>query len=116
MDFSRLRSLLLARRIAAAISGAATFLKPDGSPRFRSVMLVRPLPESAHVYVVSIGKGPSSVLITSRSPGASSLISYVYSSRRPRKCATKATLEPMASGFGDFHATALMFSYHSVAL
>jgi hypothetical protein len=36
------RSFSFARRIAAAISGAATFEKPLGSPRLRSVMRVSP--------------------------------------------------------------------------
>jgi dihydrofolate reductase len=37
-------------------------------------------------------------------------------SRLPRKWATKAILEPTATGFGDFHSTVLMFSYQAVAL
>jgi hypothetical protein len=34
--------------------------------------------------------------------------------RRPTNWATNAILEPSATGFGDFHSTALMFSYHAV--
>ena len=37
-SFKRARSLVFARRIAVAINGAATAEKPDGSPRFRSVI------------------------------------------------------------------------------
>jgi hypothetical protein len=51
------------------IIGAAILEQPAGSPRLRSVILVAPLPASSQVYVVSIGNGPSAVLITSRSPG-----------------------------------------------
>jgi hypothetical protein len=56
------------------------------------------------------------VLITSRSPGTSYLTSYVYASLRPRNRAAKAIFEPTATGFGDFHSTVSMFSYHAVAL
>src|SRR5215208_499167 len=42
ITLSRSRSLRFARRIAAAIIGAATLEKPVGSPRFRSVIRVRP--------------------------------------------------------------------------
>jgi hypothetical protein len=35
IDLSRLRSLLLALRIMPVIIGAATFERPDGSPRLR---------------------------------------------------------------------------------
>ena len=113
---SRSRSLRFARRIALAIIGAPILEKPDGSPRFRSVIVVPPFTASDHVYVVSIGNGPSAVLITKRSPGTSSRTSYVYASVRPRKRATKASCEPTASGRGDFHSTAAMFSYQLVAL
>ena len=99
-------------RIARAIIGAPTFLKPRGSPRLRSIIRVAPSPASDHSYVVSIGNGPWAVLITSRSPSTSSRISYVYSSRRPRKFATNATREPTRSGGSVFHSTALMFTYH----
>ncbi len=47
--FSCARSLQLARRIAAAISGATTFEKPLGSPRFRSVIRVSASPAGSHV-------------------------------------------------------------------
>src|SRR5262245_49161430 len=58
-----------------------------------------------------MGKGPSAVRITSRWAGTSSTISYVYASRRPRKCATKATLEPSCTGGRVFHSTDLIFAY-----
>ena len=45
---SRLRSWLIARRIARAISGAPTFAKPAGSPRLRRVIRVAPSPASSH--------------------------------------------------------------------
>ena len=41
-------SFSFACRIAAAIIGAATFEKPDGSPRLRSVMRVPPPAVSVH--------------------------------------------------------------------
>ena len=66
-----------ARRIAAAITGAPTFAKPEGSPRLRSVIRVPPPGASANAYVVSIGNGPSAVRMTRRSRGTSSTISYV---------------------------------------
>ena len=46
-SLSRRRSWPLARRIARAITGAATFAKPAGSPRLRSVMRVAPSPASS---------------------------------------------------------------------
>ena len=64
-----------ARRIAAAIIGLAAQVKPVGSPRFRNVIRVPPSAVSSHVYVVSIGNGPSAVDISRRSPGTSSEIS-----------------------------------------
>ena len=42
--------------------------KPDGVPRFRSVMRV-PVSVDCHSYVVSMGNGPSAVRITSRLSG-----------------------------------------------
>ena len=57
--------------------GAETLAKPDGSPRLRSVIRVTPGDESSHVYVVSIGNGPSDVLMTKRRSGTISRISYV---------------------------------------
>lgn len=86
-----------------------------GSPRFRSVIRVWPSPCASQVYVVSIGNGPSAVRMTSFDPGIHSMSSYVYASRRPRKCATNATRDPTASGGGVFHSTDLMFTYHSGA-
>src|SRR5882672_2091680 len=62
-----------------------------------------------------MGKGPSAVRMTRRLPGTSSTISYVYASRRPRKCATKAIREPTAIGGDVFHSTALILTYHSGA-
>src|SRR5262245_9513270 len=106
----------MARLIARAMTGAATLWKPEGSPRLRSVIRVAPSPESSHLYVVSIGNGPCAVLITSRSPGTSSRISYVYVSRRPRKVAMNAMRDPTASGRGVSHSTDLMFEYHEVVL
>ena len=47
--------------------------------------------------VVSIGNGTCRVRTTSRSPGSSSTISYVYSRRRPGKRATYVTAEPTAT-------------------
>jgi hypothetical protein len=47
--FSRLRSFRLARRIAAAMSGAPTLAKPDGSPRLLSIIRVPPDASSSHV-------------------------------------------------------------------
>ena len=46
---SRRRSLVIARRIARAMTGAATFAKPAGSPRLRSVIRVARSPASCHV-------------------------------------------------------------------
>src|SRR5262249_42729940 len=54
--------------------------------------------------------------MTSRSPGTSSVTSYVYSSRRPMNRATKATRDPTARGGGVSHSTRSMFSYQAVAL
>ena len=48
-DLSSLRSRLVDRRICADMSGAARFEKPDGSPRLRSVMCVRPVDVSRQV-------------------------------------------------------------------
>ena len=73
--FSRFKSLRLARRIARAITGANSLENPAGAPRFRKTILVAPCSVSVQAYVVSIGKGPSEVLITNRSPGTSSLTS-----------------------------------------
>jgi hypothetical protein len=39
----------------------------------------------------------------------------VYASLRPRKDATNATWEPIASGGSVFRSTLSMFSYHSGA-
>ena len=54
------------------MAGAATFENPDGTPLLRKVIRVPFEGASSQVYVVSMGNGPSSVLITSRSPGTSS--------------------------------------------
>src|SRR5688500_13286587 len=78
-------------------------------------MRVPPSGVADHVYVVSIGNGPSCVRMTSRSVGTSSTISYVYASRRPRKRATNATADPTASGGEVFHSTDSMFTYHEGA-
>ena len=48
-SLSRLRSLALARRIANDSTGVPSLPKPDGSPRFRSVILVPPVGVSSHV-------------------------------------------------------------------
>ena len=63
--FSAARSFRFARRIAADINGATIREKPDGVPRFVSVIRV-PVSVESHSYVVSIGNGPSDVRITSR--------------------------------------------------
>jgi len=112
IDLSRSRSLRFARRIALANKGAASFPKPDGSPRFRRVILVSLWLTDSYVYVVSMGNGPSPVRITRRSPGASSTNSYVYARRRPRNCATNARRDPTRSGGVVFHSTDLMLTYH----
>src|SRR4051812_29159651 len=112
MDLSRSKSLRFARRMALAIKGAASFPKPEGSPRFRSVIRVTLSLTDSHVYVVSIGNGPSAVRIARRSPGASSTSSYVYARRLPRNCATKAKRDPTRRGGGVFHSTDLMLTYH----
>ena len=65
----------MARRIAIAMNGAESFEKPVGAPRLRSVIRVPPSGVSCQVYVVSMGNGPSAVLITKRSPGTISLTS-----------------------------------------
>jgi hypothetical protein len=49
MDSSCSRSLRFARRIAVAMIGAASFPKPDGSPRFRNVIRVWPSRRDSHV-------------------------------------------------------------------
>src|SRR5829696_517316 len=54
----RARSLVVARRIAISIIGAPTRAKPLGLPRLRSVIRVA-VPAGDHVYVVSMGNGPS---------------------------------------------------------
>lgn len=41
---------------------------------------------------------------------------YVYSRRRPRKCATNATREPTCSGGGVLHSTDPMLAYQASAL
>jgi hypothetical protein len=46
---SRARSFWLARRIAAAITGVATFAKPAGSPQFRKVIRVAEAPSACQV-------------------------------------------------------------------
>ena len=102
---------MFARRIALAMNGAMSLPKPLGSPRLRKVIRVACGPSASHAYVVSMGNGPSLVRITSRLPGASSTISYVYASRRPRKCATNATRDPTASGGEVIHSTDLMLTY-----
>jgi hypothetical protein len=48
ISFSRARSLLVARRVAAAITGAMNFANPLGPPRLRSLMRVPP-PSSVQV-------------------------------------------------------------------
>src|SRR6266478_2075064 len=101
--------------MANAMIGATHFENPPGSPRLRSVMAVDSGARLSQVYVVSIGKGPSAVRITSRCRATKSTISYVYASRRPRKCATNAIRDPTASGGGVFHSTDLMLMYHSGA-
>ena len=63
-----------------------------------------------------MGNGPSAVRMTSRSRGMYSATSYVYAKRLPRKCAMKATLEPMRKGGGDFHSADLMLAYQLGAL
>ena len=72
---SRWRSLRFARRMARVMNGAATRLNPSGAPRFRNVMRVASLPSGTQVYVVSIGKGPCAVRMTSPSEGENSTIS-----------------------------------------
>jgi hypothetical protein len=47
--FNRRRSASFARRIARAMTGAATAASPDGSPRLRRVIAVPPSPASSHV-------------------------------------------------------------------
>jgi hypothetical protein len=49
IDFSRARSLVVARLIARSIIGATNREKPDGLPRLRSVILVAPSPAGSHV-------------------------------------------------------------------
>jgi hypothetical protein len=74
----RARSFLFARRMAIAMKGAIHLENPVGLPRFLNVILVAP-PSAmlSHMYVVSMGNGPSAVLITSFLAGTSSEISYV---------------------------------------
>ena len=50
--------------------------------------------------------------MTSFVAGTSSVISYVYAIRRPRKCATNETLDPIRIGGGVCHWTDLIFTYH----
>src|SRR5437899_5875440 len=102
--------------MAAAIRAAPIPRKPDGSPRLRSVIEVPPDFASCQEYVVSIGKGPSAVLMRRLLPGECSRTSYVYESRLPRNCATNANRDPTLRGRGVFHSTDLMFSYQSGAL
>jgi hypothetical protein len=73
--FKSAKSLRLARRIAIDINGVIHAAKPDGRPRFRSRMRVASLSIDSHVYIVSIGNGPSAVRITRRPPGTNSTIS-----------------------------------------
>ena len=47
--FAKVAAPVMARRIARAMTGAAIFRKPAGSPRLRSVMRVAPSPASSHV-------------------------------------------------------------------
>jgi hypothetical protein len=65
----------LARHIAGTTTGPASFENPVGWPRLRSTMRVEPAEAASQVYVVSIGKGPSVVRMTSRRPGTSSTTS-----------------------------------------
>src|SRR5215217_2733782 len=62
--FRSAKSLRLARHIAIDINGVIHAAKPDGRPRFRSRIRVVWLSIDSHVYVVSIGNGPSAVRIT----------------------------------------------------
>ena len=105
-----------ARRIAAAITGAATYAKPVGSPRLRSVIRVRAVVAGSHVYVVSIGNGPSAVRITSRSPGTSS--THLVRVRQPPAQEPRHERHPRARrrpAAAVSHATESMFTYHSGA-
>src|SRR5688572_30254515 len=97
------------------MNGAVIVEKPLGFPRLRSVMRVAPFGASSHVYVVSMGNGPSDVRITSFSSATSSTISYVYAMRRPRKCATNAICDPTCAGREVFHSTDAMLAYQSGA-
>jgi hypothetical protein len=72
---SRDRSFWLARRMAWTSAGDATLANPLGSPRFRKVILVPPEAVSTHEYDVSIGNGPSRVLITNDEPGSNATTS-----------------------------------------
>ena len=49
IDRSFARSLRFARRMAAAMKGAASLENPSGCPRLRSVISVPPPPEEDHV-------------------------------------------------------------------
>ena len=61
--------------IAKAIQGARNLENPLGEPWFISVILVSLAELLFHKYVVSIGKGPSTVRITNFSLGTNSTIS-----------------------------------------
>src|SRR4051812_34332907 len=102
--------------MAGTINGDRTFEKPAGSPQLRSVMRVVSWSTGVHVYVVSMGNGPSAVRMTRCCRGAKSTNSYVYVSRRPRKRATNSTRVPVPRGGGVLRSTDLMFSYHAGAL
>jgi hypothetical protein len=95
-----MRSLRFACAASLGPAGAdASSRKPAGSPRFRNTIRVPPDGVTRQLYVVSIGKGPSAVLITNRSLGSSSLTIGV------------GVREPTASGGAVFHSTAVMFEY-----
>src|SRR6186713_1117255 len=102
--------------MAIAMNGPMNAPNPDGVPRFRRVILVRPADVVSHVYVVSIGNGPCAVRMTNRWPGENSTISYVYANRRPRNCATKAIFDPTETAGCVCHSTDLMLTYQAGAL
>ena len=97
------------------MSDDAIFANPEGCPRFRSRIRVPPSGVSLHSYVVSIGKGPSVVRMTRRTPGSYTSTRYVYAIFRPRKRASKPNLDPTAIGGGVSQVAATMFSYQAVA-
>jgi hypothetical protein len=112
IDFSRARSLRLARSIAPPSRGRRWSRILTGGPGCAAPRSSR---RSENMELVSIGKGPATVLITAIGLGRiPDLIGVGHRSALNR--ASKATLAPTVSALGDFHSIFLRFAYQAVAV